>query len=180
MDEDEYAVISSLDLSAAFDLVNLDLLLKRLKIMGIPIDVIQLLEVWLRDRLFYDEANGKNSLISNSDIGTIQGSILGPILYALFIRPLYDIEKLTTFADDNYVVESNTDKKIALEELGKRLEKIVKWLRDSGLKVNESKTELCIFHQNRSTEGSLKIEDTEVTSKSEMNVLGLTCDSRLQ
>jgi hypothetical protein len=73
-------------------------------------------------------------------------------LYALFIRPLYDIEKLTTFADDNYVVESNTDKKIALEELGKRLEKIVKWLRDSGLKVNESKTELCIFHRNRNTE----------------------------
>jgi hypothetical protein len=180
MDEDEYAVMSSLDLSAAFDLVNLDLLLKRLKIMGIPIDVIQLLEVWLRDRFFYVEANGKNSLISNSDIGTIQGSILGPILYALFIRPLYDIEKLTTFADDNYVVESNTDKKIALEELGKRLEKIVKWLRDSGLKVNESKTELCIFHRNRNTEGSLKIEDTEVTSKSKMNVLGLTFDSRLQ
>ncbi len=60
MDEDEFAVMSSLDLSAAFDFVNLDLLLKRLKIMGIPIDVIQLLEVWLWDRFFYFEANRKN------------------------------------------------------------------------------------------------------------------------
>ncbi len=101
MDEDKYAVTSSLDLSAAFDLVNLDLLLKRLKIMAIPRDLVKLLEIWLKDRFFDREANGENSMISNNDIGTIQGSILGPILYALFIRPLYDIEKLTTFADDN-------------------------------------------------------------------------------
>ncbi len=47
MDEDNFVVMSSLDLSAAFDLVNLDLLLKRLKKMGFPNDVISLLEVWL-------------------------------------------------------------------------------------------------------------------------------------
>ena len=48
MDMDSYVAMSSLDLSAAFDLVNLDLLMKRLKIMGIPGDLLQLLEVWLR------------------------------------------------------------------------------------------------------------------------------------
>ena len=171
--------MSSLDLSAAFDLINLDSLLDRLKIMGIPKDVIQLLEFCFRDRFFYVEANGKNSVISSNNIGTIQGSILGPILYALFIRPIYDFEKLTTFADNNYVVECNKNKKIALEELGERLEKIVKWLKDSGLKVNEIKTALCVFHRNKNTEGVLKIDNTEVTSKTEMNVLGLTFDSRL-
>ena len=46
MDMDSYVACSSLDLSAAFDLVNLDLLVKRLIIMGIPDDVIQLLEIW--------------------------------------------------------------------------------------------------------------------------------------
>jgi hypothetical protein len=109
LDKDDYAVMSSLDLSTAFDLVNLDLLLERLKIMGIPKDLTQLLEIWLRKRFFYVEANGMNSTIFNNNIGRIQGSILGPILYALFIRPLYDFEKLTTFADDNYVVERNKD-----------------------------------------------------------------------
>jgi hypothetical protein len=77
--------------------------------MGIPKDLTQLLEIWLRNRFFYVEANGMNSTIFNNNIGTIQGSILGPILYALFIRPLYDVEKLTTFADDNYVVERKKD-----------------------------------------------------------------------
>ncbi len=45
-----------------------------------------------------------NSMILISDIGTVQGSILGPILYALFSRPLYDLEKLTTFVDNNYMI----------------------------------------------------------------------------
>ena len=45
MDEDGYAAMASLDFSAAFDLVNLDLLLKRMRRMGIPEDVVQLLEV---------------------------------------------------------------------------------------------------------------------------------------
>ena len=146
-------------------MVNLDLLITRLKIMGIPKDVMELLEIWLRDRYLYVEANGKNSIIFNTNIGTIQGSILGPILYALFIRPIYNFEKITTFADDNYVVERNQNKECALKELGRRLERIVKWLKDSGLKVNESKTELCIFHRNKNTEGTLKIDNTVVISK---------------
>ena len=148
MDKDCYVAMSSLDLSAAFDLVNLNLLIKRLRIMGIPNDLIQLLEIWLRQRSFYVEANGQNSTILETDVGTIQGSILGPILYALFIRPLYKITKVTTFADDNYIIKCNKEKKIALEELGRELEKIIKWLKGLGLKVNESKTEMCIFHQS--------------------------------
>ena len=180
MDMDSYVACSSLDLSAAFDLVNLDLLVKRLIIMGIPDDVIQLLEIWLRKRSFYVEANGKNSTILEIDVGTIQGSILGPILYALFIRPLYKITIVTTFADDNYVIKFNKEKKVALEELGKELEKIIKWLKGSGLKVNGKKTELCIFHRNGNTDGSLLIDNDLITSKNEINVLGITFDSRLQ
>jgi exonuclease III len=180
MDMDCYVAMSSLDLSAAFDLVNLDLLMKRLKIMGIPDDLLQLLEVWLRQRSFYVEANGQNSSILENDVGTIQGSILGPILYALFIRPLYKITKVTTFADDNYVVKFNKDKKMALEELKKELEKIIKWLKGSGLKVNEKKTELCIFHRNGNTDGNLLIDNDLITSKNEINVLGITFDSKLQ
>ena len=172
--------MSSLDLSAAFDLVNLNLLLKRLEIMGIPKDLLRLLNSWLRNRYFYVEANGKNSRIVENDVGTIQGSILGPVLYALFIRPLYKIEKITTFADDNYAVATGKNKKTVLEELKKKVEIIIKWLKDSGLKVNESKTELCIFHRTENTEGRLVIDDAMIESKNEMNVLGITFDSKLQ
>ena len=180
LDKNKYAAMASLDLSAAFDLVNLDLLLKRLKIMGIPNDLISLLEVWLRNRFFYVEANGRNSEIQENDIGTIQGSILGPILYALFIRPLYDIVKITTFADDNYLVETGKTKDLVLKTLETKLNKTIKWLKESGLKVNETKTELCVFHRINNTEGSLLVDDVVIESKNEINVLGITFDSKLQ
>ena len=180
MDSNKYAAMSSLDLSAAFDLVNLDLLLGRMSSIGIPEDIIQLLEVWLRRRYFYVEANGSNSEIIENNIGTIQGSILGPILYAIFIRPLYDIEKITTFADDNYILSFHEEKKTALEDLRRKLERIIKWLKESGLKVNESKTELCVFHRTENTDGGLLLDNVLINCKGEINVLGITFDSKLQ
>ncbi len=55
----------------------------------------------------------------------------------------------------------------------------MKWLKDLGLKVNEKKTQVCIFHRNKNTDGNLKIDSTTIPSKFEMNVMGLTFDSRL-
>ena len=46
-------MMASLDLSAAFDTVNIELLLKRMRILGLPDDIVDLVEVWLKDRSFY-------------------------------------------------------------------------------------------------------------------------------
>ena len=62
----------------------------------------------------------------------------------------------------------------------KDLEAMTKWLKDSGLKVNESKTEVCLFHRNDCQPISFFINDSKVTSSSTMNVLGITFDSKLQ
>jgi hypothetical protein len=72
---------------------------------------------------------------------------------------------LTTFADDNYVIGYHKEKDLALKELGEKLVRIVKWLKDSELKVNEKKTELCVFHQNQNTDGDLKVDNTTILSK---------------
>ena len=96
--------MSSIDLSAAFDVVNVKLLLKRLQIIGLPSDVIGLIKVWLSNRLFYVDINGECSYIKTSDSGTIQGSRLGPILYAIYVSPLFDLEKMTNYADDNLII----------------------------------------------------------------------------
>ena len=179
MDGNNFVAMASLDLSAAFDLVDLDELVDRLRVMGLPKDILTLLEIWLRGRFYYVFANGINSVVKESNVGTVQGSILGPILYALFIRPLYDLEKITTFADDNYIVSWDLSKHKSLEVLSTKLVKIMKWLKDSGLKVNENKTEMCIFHRNKNTEGELKIEEALISAKGHMNVLGMTFDSKL-
>ena len=58
---DEYFILGSLDLSAAFDVINRGLLFDRMKTMGLPTDVIDLIENWLMERMFYVEANGEVS-----------------------------------------------------------------------------------------------------------------------
>ena len=55
--------MASLDLSAAFDLVDVKLLIKRLNIIGLPEDLVDLIKVWLENRSFYVSINGANSKI---------------------------------------------------------------------------------------------------------------------
>ena len=179
LDSNKYTIMASLDLSSAFDIVNIELLLKRLKITGLPEDVINLIEIWLTDRCYYVTAKGVNSYIRVSNIGTIQGSILGPFLYAIYVAPIQDLYEITMFADDNYPLSSNQDLNTLINEFEAKLTLISKWLTDSGLKINEEKTEFCLFHRNDHAPITISINGKTLTSKSSMNVLGVQFDAKL-
>ena len=64
-------------------------------------------------------------------------------------------------------------------DMEKSLEMITKWLRDSGLKVNESKTELCLFHRLDQPAIKIKLFGSDIQSNKTMNVLGVLYDSKL-
>ena len=61
-----------------------------------------------------------------------------------------------------------------------KLEVITKWLKDSGLVVNEKKTELCLFHKNPQPLVELQINNDLIKSKNIINVLGITFDSQMK
>ena len=75
LDENNFTLMASLDLSKAFDVVNVGLLIKRLHIIGIPCDVVSLIEIWLKNRFFYVSIDGENLCMTASKSSTIQGSI---------------------------------------------------------------------------------------------------------
>jgi hypothetical protein len=135
LDEDKQVLLASLDLSAAFDIVNIDLIIKRLRILGLPNDNMDLIKVWLKNHMFYVTVEGKNSML----YGTVQGSILGPVLYAMFVSPLFNLEEIFAFADDIFVARKGLVKQVLIDDLAKLLEAISKWLKQSGLKLNEKK-----------------------------------------
>ena len=180
LDKNQYALMASLDLSAAFDVVNIELLIKRLDSVGIPADVVSLIGTWLSERIFYVSINGDNSYFIATNSGILQGSILGPILYAIFVAPLFDLEKLSNYADDNFIVRWNSSIEELIVDMQRSLEAITKWLRDSGLKVNESKTEMCLFHRSYLRIINLAINNINITSTPQINVLGVTFDSKMQ
>ena len=155
------------------------LLIQRLRILGLPMDLVSLIEVWLTERKFYVELDGRVSHVLDSEDGTIQGSVLGPILYAIFVSPLFDLANLTNFADDNFILEFNSNINDLIPNMERKLEMITKWLKDSGLKVNENKTEVCLFHRNDTQIITLSLQGQLIKSKKTMNVLGITFDSKL-
>ena len=101
----------------------------------------------------------------DSNDGTVQGSILGPVLFSLFLSPLLEKEDLISYADDSYLIRGNKTKEIALQRLQFQLQKVEKWLTNSGLKVNVAKTEIVIFHRSDTALSSIKMNDQVIPSK---------------
>jgi hypothetical protein len=179
LDEDNYALMASVDLSAAFDVVNIDLLMERLRVIGLPDDVLDLIHVWLKDRYFYVQLGDLNSVLHDINSGTIQGSILGPILYAIYVSPLFDLTDLSNFADDNFILTFSKSKDNAIKLMETKLILITKWLANSGLKVNETKTEVCLFSRKDTALVEINLNNNIITSKDSMNVLGVIFDNKL-
>ena len=171
--------MASIDLSSAFDVINVDLLLTRLRVIGLPGVLVGLIEIWLSERCFYVEVDGLTSKFFDSNSGTIQGSILGPILYAIYVSPLFDLTELFNFADDNFTLSQSGDIIMAKFQLTEKLKLIINWLKNSGLKVNENKTELCKFHKTDSSQVEIILNNNTVKSQKSMNVLGVEFDSKM-
>ena len=180
LDSDNYYILSSLDLSAAFDVVERSLLIKRMQIIGLPEDIICLTKDWLNDRKYYVETNGDCSSLHSSDHGTIQGSVLGPVLFSIFVRPLFDLFDIVNYADDNYIGNENENLATAMLNVKLKTEGICDWLSNSGLKINEEKTEICIFHRRNVMCKTFTIKNSTIVSKNTINILGLIFDSKLR
>ncbi len=180
LDENKYVAVASLDLSAAFDVVDRTLLHYRMEVMGLPEDVRDLIKDWLTDRQSYVDVNGEMTYMEDSGNGTVQGSVLGPILFSIFIRPVYEIKEMTTYADDNYVTRDGMNLKVVLEEERLAVVKVSDWLKKSGLKVNEQKTELCIFHKHEKIVTTMDLKGVTIESKESINILGIRFDKNLK
>ena len=102
---------------------------------------MELLEAWLQNRAAFVEVSADRSMLYDVKIGTVQGSILGPVLFSLFVSPILGTSNIIAYADDTYTITSSKTKENASEELGKALTMISQWFKSSGLKVNEGKTE---------------------------------------
>ena len=180
LDDDDYVLTTSIDLSSAFDLVNVDLLIKRLIKIGLPEDLIELIESWLKNRSYYVSIDGEDSILYDLLLGTVQGSILGPVLYAIFVSPLFKIADLELFADDSFITKSNESLTELIKDMEKSLEAITKWLKQSGMKVNQNKTEAFLFYKQDIAPIQLKVGNARIQSKKSINVLGVIFDSKLK
>ena len=108
------------------------------------------------------------------------GRFGGPSWVLIFVSPMFYLEKMTLFADDNYLICWNKSIELLIINMKKTIESITKCKKQSGLKGNDIKIELCLFHHKDQAPITLNIFNNTIKSKDHINVLGVTFDSKLQ
>ena len=136
-----------MDLSKAFDTMNHELLIAKLYAYGFSIDGLEVLLNYLHDRWERVKINANFSSWTQLLQGVPQGSVLGPILFNIYINDIFFALKgvdICNFADDTspYVCDSNL--KSVLETLEHNSELTIAWFETNYMKLNTNKCHLLI------------------------------------
>ena len=155
MDSGNVVALTLLDLSAAFDTIDHVILLKRLKTdMGIDGTVLKWIASYLSDRSQCVSIDGITSKKRDLKFGVPQGSVLGPLLFSVYIQPLCALAQkhglqLHSYADDQQVYISfkpvPQSETLAVNKLCRGIEAIKKWMFLNKLALNADKTEFILF-----------------------------------
>ena len=147
----EFTLGVFIDLSKAFDTVDHSILLKKLGYYGITGNTNKFFENYLKNRqqciVFENDSLTKPLGIT---CGVPQGSILGPLLFLIYVNDLYKCcPKLTPvmFADDTNLFCSNEDIPNLFSMMNNELKKVSQWFKANKLSLNVKKTKFSLFHQ---------------------------------
>jgi retron-type reverse transcriptase len=147
------SALALLDLSAAFDTIDHSILIDRLSsYFGIEGKVLKLLVLYLKDRFQTINIGPARSMPKQLSTGVPQGSVLGPLLFSLYITPLSQIlslhgVKFHFYADDTqiYVSFLPSNSQPSLDCLSNVLNITKNWFYSNKLALNTSKTEFMII-----------------------------------
>ena len=170
-----------MDLSKAFDCVNHGLLIAKLSAYGLNKDALQLIRSYLSNRLQRVKINNSFSDWKEIKIGVPQGSVLGPLLFNVFINDIFWFvhrTKICNYADDTTIFACHPDLDTIIKQLEEDSSVIVKWFSDNFLKLNDDKCHLMIFGE-KSTEATVSIGNSMINESDYEKLLGVTFDKKL-
>ena len=167
---EKYAIML-LDFSKAFDLIDHDILYRKLDHFGFSKEARALVESYLKNRVMRVLCNGKSSNYKNIDVGTPQGSCLGPLLYLIYtaeINNLLPQYKKIMFADDTAIIIKFNNSENKQERVKYILNELWTHFTANKLKLNMSKTEVlsnCINGNIIYGNDTIQINDENYTTK---------------
>ena len=172
-----------IDFSKAFDMVDHSILLKKLEHYGIRGITLNWLKSYLNNRKQFVSVNGADSDTLEMKYGVPQGSILGPLLFLIYINDIPEIAKFANFilyADDaNIIITAQTIEEIHDQLIG-LINSLVKWVNANGLALNLKKTNYMIFSRSKvDLPKPLIISHTLIERKTEARFLGVIIDESL-
>lgn len=177
-----------LDLSKAFDTVDHSILLKKMEAYGITGKTLDLFTSYLSNRLQYISYENKSTDMLEVKCGVPQGSILGPLLFLIYVNDLANVSSLLKpimFADDTNLFFSHKNIKTLFETVNHELIKIAEWLKANKLSLNVDKTTYTLFHKPRFKDNiplrlpNIFIENKSIKQANATKFLGIIIDENL-
>jgi len=151
VDSREYLVSVFIDFQKAFDTVDHSILIRKLHALGFRGPVNDWLRSYLSNRMQCVSIGGSRSRFLRVNRGVPQGSILGPLLFNLYINDMHAATGLNIlhYADDTTVFRSGVDVPIVVNEVNRELDKIDVWLCANRLSLNVAKSKVMVFTKRK-------------------------------
>ena len=186
LDESKVAGAILTDLSKAFDCLSHELLIAKLAAYGFDKSALILIYDYLKNRIQRTKVNGSYSTWRDILNGVPQGSILGPLLFNIFINDIFfflDKTKIANFADDNTTYAIEKDIMNLLKTLEAETLSVLNWFRFNEMKPNQGKCHLLVAdinHKYYTSKSYIYLEGAFLESEDSVKLLGVEIDRNLK
>ena len=175
------------DLSKAFDTVDHDILLYKLNHYGIRGNTLKWFKSYLSNRKQSTYINQTYSDVLENNIGVPQGSVLGPLLFLIYINDIINITphedpniNIRLFADDTNIFISDKSIDNVYNIAQTTINKLYSWFSNNKLTLNTDKTFYSLFtNKNVTNPKKLFIENKEIKKVQSAKYLGIYLDDKM-
>lgn len=175
-----------LNFKRAFETIDRKKLMKKLNNYGLKNNVLKWFSSYLTDRTQQVKFNNVTSSKRKTEYGVPQGSILGPILFLIYINDLKGVLKYCRckmFADDTIVYYSSSNSIEIENKINHDLNNLVLWLKNNMISLNITKTKFMIVIEVRNSVPNenydIKIENSKIETVDVLKYLGIMINKHL-
>lgn len=188
IDKGSFILAVFLDLKRAFETVNRNILLNKLYNYGLRNTVFNWFKSYLSNRSQTVKFKDVTSDSLNVDYGVPQGTVLGPLLFLMYVNDIVNSVKycqMELFADDTMIYISGTDLKQMEVKLNSDLNTLFIWLCNNNLCINTEKTKYCLFGKKQKLNSvdtrnlNIEINNVKIVHVDQIKYLGVIFDSSL-